>query len=399
MRRASQASIACFALLLAVAGCAQGGSREADGNAAARRQLPATERVLLGAPDPRAPTQRGVFVKDPRGQIEQIAATGRLVAWSVRTPADRLRKDNGDFTATSPLRLPERSSVVVADERGGAPLTIALGRTWVRRMRMLRAAGGRPQLAIETCTDRKAKRCAAQLVTLTARPLRVADRSTGQEAREGVAGLVDGGRRVIAGPRRGCIPRLSIAALDGSDRHQLPPVRYADDLYHHCTGFERAELHGRYVFAWVDGKSTGRDIGEIDGTTVAALDAGAGPTARWRAVQWPYRYTAGSVGNEIGPGITGSAMYWEELNEDGTTYSLERVALPRDVLHAPVRGKTPTGAEPIAPHATGACDVAATDDAVYELANIRCSPFSDLGAPVGGAINRIVNPVFTPDDD
>ena len=396
-------------------GCGSGGGDAGGGatgaTAAAVRvpQRPPTEHVLLGPPDPQAGTQRGVFLRDPRGQVERIAAGGRLVAWSVRTPADLLPAEDANGSTDTPRRLPERSIVVVADERGGAPVTVDLGRRWVRQLRMLRGPRGdaEPQLAVEACADRAARRCAAQLVTLAAAtpPLRIAGRATGRTADAAVAGRVDAGRQVIAAAGRGhaggpggCAPRLTLARLDGTHRRALPAIRFGDTLYTRCTRFDRAELHGRYVFAWIDGKATGSDAdaGE-QGTTVVALDTGAGSSARWRAVQAPYRYSDGSTGYELGPAITDTAMYWEETDEDERIASLELVALPRDVLHAPVPGTTPTTADPIAPDDVSACDLAATDDAVYELANVRCSPFD--GGSAGGVIHRVVAPAFRPGDD
>jgi hypothetical protein len=391
---------------LAAGFCGAGVFSSALGAADGDRSPP--ERVLLGAPDPHGPTRRGVFVDDPRGQIERIAAIDHLVAWSVRTPADRLREDDADLDAVSPLRLPERSVVMVVDERGGAPLRLDLGRRWVSRMRMLHGPDGdaRPQLAVESCVDRRARHCTTQLVTLAAGPLRTVGRGTGPAAAAAVAGRIDGGRRVIVGRHRGhaggaggCVPRLSIADLDGTGRRLLPAVAFDGGLYPRCTGFDHAELHGRYALAWIDGKAVGKDLGGLAGTTVAALDVDAGPRARWRAVQWPYRYSDGSTGLEIGPAVTPSALYWEELDDEDGVFSLKLVALPRDLLHAPRRGRTPTTADPITPKATTACDLAATTDALYELVDARCRPWPDLGGPVGGAIRRITNPVFRPDAD
>jgi hypothetical protein len=398
--RAVRLVLAALAAGACGAGVLHGAQGAADGD------LSPTEHVLLGAPDRHAPTQRSTYVDDPQGQIERIAAIGHLVAWSVRTPADPLRKDDADVEAESPLSLPERSTVVVVDERGGEPLRLDLGRRWVSRLRMMRGPGGdvEPQLAVESCVDRGAHHCTAQLVTLSAGPLRMVRRSTDPSVIAAVAGLIDGGRRVIVGRQRGhaggaggCAPRLSIAGLDGLGRRLLPAVQFDGGLYTHCTGFGHAELHGRYAFAWIDGKAGGKDLGGIAGTTVAALDVDAGPRARWRAVQWPYRYSDGSTGLEIGPAVTHSAMYWEELDDEGTS-SLELVALPRDLLHAPRDGKTPTTADPITPKATTACDLAATTDAIYELTNARCRAWPDFGGPIGGAIHRITNPVFRPDD-
>jgi hypothetical protein len=402
--RAVRLVLAALAAGACAAGVVYGARGTDDGD-----DPPSTEHVLLGAPDPHGPTQRGVFVDDPQGQIERIAAIDHLVAWSVRTPADRLREDDADLDAASPLRLPERSIVVVADERGGEPLRIDLGRRWVRRLRMLHGPGAEaePQLAAESCVDRAVHRCTTQLATLAAGPLRIVSRATDPSAVAAVAGRIDGGRRVIVGPRPGhtggaggCAPSLAIAGLDGTGGRALPAVQFAGGLYTYCTRFDHAELHGRYAFVWIDGKAEAQDLDGLEGTTVAALDVDAGPPARWRAVQWPYRSSAGSTGLEIGPAVTRSAVYWEEIDDDNTTTtSLELVALPRDLLDAPRPGTVPTTAAPITPNTTTACALAATTDAIYELTNARCRPLPDTGGPVGGAIHRITHPAFRPSGD
>ena len=66
--------------------------------------------------------------------------------------------------------------------------------------------------------------------------------------------------------------------------------------------------------------------------------------------------------------MTDRALFWEESEEEDLMHSLEQVALPRDVRKKPA-AKTPVTAEPIAPDTRNACDIAATDDAIYELAN------------------------------
>jgi hypothetical protein len=339
----------------------------------------------------------GVFVKDPRGQIERIAATGHLVAWSVRTPADRLPPTDASVITDQPRTLPRQSEVVVADERGGARLRLDVGRRWVSALRMFRDAARRPQLAIKSCTDLKARTCAVEVVALATAPLRATRRSAGDAA--SAAGRIDLGRELVVGGGRACATRLSV--IDGARRRALPRLRFDGGLYNRCTRFDHAELHGRYVLAWLDGKSAGDpDTSGLEGTNVAALDLAAGSRARWRAVQAPYRYSDGSVGLELGPAVTDRALYWEELDLDsGRTSSLALVALPRDVLHAP-RSSTPTTADPIARDDGTACDIAATDDAVYELANPRCSPLQPGGrTTTAGVIRRVVNPTFRPDND
>src|SRR4051812_31617812 len=135
-----------LAVAVMVTGGVLAGAADDGGPSPAGRRPPASEHVV---PDP---TQRGVFVDDPKGQIERIAAIGHLVAWSVRTPADRLWEEpdpDSYYYPVRPLVLPARSRVVVADERGGQRLRLDLGKQWVNRLRMLRGPGGdaEPQLA------------------------------------------------------------------------------------------------------------------------------------------------------------------------------------------------------------------------------------------------------------
>lgn len=374
---------------------------------------PATEQVLLPAPDPQAPTSRGTFISDPHGQIETIAATGHLVAWSVRTPADRLRTSNADIDRASPLELPQHSQVVVVDERGGAPLVVDVGATWVSRLRMLRGAGGdaEPQVVIDACRDRSERRCTAQLLTLTpSAPVRVIARADASNLiTAALAGRVDQGRRLILGKHRGhgyaagkCLPRISITKVDGTDRRTLPPVIYASDKANRCYGLDHVELHGRYAAAYVNSQDPKAfpDATGIDLTTVAVLDVDGGPSAKWRAVQYPYRYSDYASGIELGPATTDSAMYWEELDTDEeVSYSLQLVALPRDVLADPT-ATTPTTSKPVVLNGSAnPCDIAATVDAIYELENDRCSAFGGFGEHRGGTIRRVTSPEFTPEPD
>ena len=106
---------------------------------------------MLGAPDVAGPTQRGVFLKDPKRQVQRIAAGGHLVAWSVRAPAARRHDDDSG----RPHVLPRSSKVVIADVRGGAVLTVGLGRRWVSALRMIRgvARPSEPQLAVTRVPD------------------------------------------------------------------------------------------------------------------------------------------------------------------------------------------------------------------------------------------------------
>ena len=72
--------------------------------------------------------------------------------------------------------------------------------------------------------------------------------------------------------------------------------------------------------------------------------------------------------------------------------SLERVALPQ-ALQQPRSTETPDTSAPIVPDASDACDIAATDNAIYQLANPDCA----LGYSDGRSeIRRVVNARFRP---
>jgi len=376
---------------LALAGCGGKASVQQAPN------VPPTERPLLSAPDPAKPTERGVFLADPKGQVERIAAGGHLIAWSVRTPADTIRESGGEFGQLPPVRMPTSSKLVIVDERGGTPLIVELGRRWVSHLRMIRGSGGpaEPQLAIETCPTRKESGCQAELLTVTPdAPLTVTARNGGAEAAAAVRGYLDSGRRLklAANQRTSCSPRLSVRDRSGTAL-TLPRLRERSRTYPRCGGLVSRFIFGNYAFITVH-----REDPKLDFTAdiLYGIDLTKGSKARWRAVYAPYRVTPGSAGVALGPGVTDRALYWEETDDSTElTYSLNQVALPRDIERDPTRD-TPTTSDPIAPDSADACDVAATDSAVYELANPRCSVFPGHGTR--GAIRRIVNPDFRPAD-
>ncbi len=372
----------------AVVGCAETGP--------ARAPTPprATERPLLGAPDPAGPTQRGVFLKDPDGQVERLAGGGALVAWSVRTPADTHRNRGGEgFTA--PKTMPRSSKVVIVDERGGAPLSVELGRRWVAQLRLVRGPGGpaEPLLAVRSCASRTEKRCSDELIALRADgPLQVAGRTTGVDATAALRGRLDSGRRLSA-DGKSCATRLSVREADGT-RRTLPPLPGRDREYTRCRGLGALLIYGRYAFASVMRESSRHGF---DAEFFYGIDLAAGPSARWTEVARPYRGTDGGSAIGIGPAVTDQALYWEEYDSvEERIFALHQVALPRDIEREPTID-TPNTSEPIAPDAGEVCDIAATDGAIYELANPRCA--LGYGDGRSGEIRRVVNPQFRPQQD
>ena len=381
-------------MLVLVACCALVGCAETRTPAGA----PPAERPLLGPPDPAGPTERGVFLEDPKGQVERIAAGGHFVAWSVRTPADRRRTDSdGRVGELPPITLPASSKIVIADERGGTTLSVDLGRRWVSDLRMIRGAGGsaEPQLAVRSCRSRSAKSCEDELLTL-AEPLKVTGRSGGANATAAVEGRLDSGRRLdVAAPsgRSSCPPRLSVREQDGS-RRVLPPLPKRDRVYKRCEGLNGRLIYGQYAFASVLREAPRR---HAEAEFFYGIDLAAGPSARWAEVARPYRGTDGGAALGLGPAVTDRALFWETFDAvEETIYSLDQVALPRDLQQEPT-ADTPTTSEPVAPYTGNACDIAATDSAIYELANPRCA--LDYGSGTSGQIRRLVNPVFRPSGD
>ena len=262
------------------------------------------------------------------------------------------------------------------------------------------AQGGpaEPQLAVESCASRRQSSCTAELLTLAAAaPLRITARSGGPDASAAVDGFLDSGRRLdIAsrtprGKRPSCAARLSVREPAGGPARSLPRLPARERTYTRCDGVIGRLMFGNYALAFVR-RTAPRKHFEAD--FVYGIDITAGPSARWREIQRPYRYSDGSVGFAIGPAMTDRALYWEEIEEEDLMYALKQVSLPRDVQHAP-SADTPTTAEPIAPGARNACDIAATDAAVYELANPRCT-IGD-GEGTRGEIRRVVNPTFHPE--
>ena len=215
-------------VVLVAGACVVSGCGGVDGKAVeARWSAPPAEHPLLGPPDPAAPTRRGVFLKDPKGHVERIAAGGHLVAWSVRTPADKLAGDDDDVRGeVPPKRMPTSTKVVIVDERAGAPITVDLGRRWVSQLRMVRGPGGpaEPQLAVESCGKRVSSSCTVELLTLSpSAPLQVTARRGGADAAAAIAGSLDSGRRLQVRPRKGrsCAARISVREHDGIER-RLP---------------------------------------------------------------------------------------------------------------------------------------------------------------------------------
>ena len=146
--------------------------------------------------------------------------------------------------------------IVIADERGGTPITVDVGPRWVSRMRMLRGPGGpaEPQLAVESCASRSRSTCTAELLTLTpAAPVQVTARTGGPDASAAANGSLDSGRRleVKSRKRRSCTPRLSVREQAGGPARTLPRLPVHDNLYTRCNELTDTLVFGNYAFAWV----------------------------------------------------------------------------------------------------------------------------------------------------
>lgn len=397
MRRsiATTQALCAFAVALVLAGCGGDDDGVAAPAAAAKASgVPATERVLLGAPEP-GRTERGVFLADLQGQVDELAAGGRLVAWTVRTPADRLDEE----ARRRPVRLPATTRIVVVDERGGAPLRIDVERPWVRALRMIRGPRGaaEPQLAVRSCTTRRRESCRDELLTLTPQaPLKVVARTSGADAEAAVEGGLDSGRRLdVAGLRPGkrppCTATITVREPGAGAPRRLPPLPKTDRNYPRCDGVTDRLVTGSFVFVTVHRTDPKHSF---EAELVHAIDLSEGTSARWRVVQTPFRATDASTGFALGPAVTDGALVWEELDEEGVTgFSLERVALP-DAVRRPPAADTPTTSEPVAPGRPNACAIAATDAAIYELGNPRCT--FGLAESGSAEIRRVVRPPFRP---
>ena len=355
-------------------------------------ERPPAEDVLIGAPDIDGPTSRQVFLRDPAGQVDRIAAGDHLVAWTVRTPADGTRPGGDE---PDPVVFPNATKVVVVDERSLARVTLDYPGRWVDAMRFVHGPSGLDdtQLAVHSCSSRKTASCTSELISISSgRTVAVARRSQGPDADGALRGQYDGGKRLLAGehpPRGACVPRLSVEDATTGDVRHLPALP-ADGGFPKCTGLSRLMLDGHYAFAWIDGDEPKFGWSR---TVVFGLDLLGGSRARWRGVQTPYRYTDGSTGYAIGPAVGRDDLVWEELDDDQRSYSLSRVELPRDVRQDIEVGTTPTQSDSVAPSVDDVCDLVSSGDAIYELANPRCAALGSVGS-AGAVIRRVVNPVW-----
>jgi hypothetical protein len=387
MGKSDRMPIRCAFVLIATAalsGCAETGSAHTP------TSPPATEQPLLGPPDPAGPTQRGVFLKDPKGQVQRIAAGGHLVAWSVRAPAAKRHDD--DYGR--PQVLPKSSKVVIADERGGAVLTVDLGRRWVSALRMLRGVGGpaEPQLAVRACRTRKLSSCQDELLTLPAEPpLKILRRSGATEATAAIKGHLDSGRW-LRSSNRSCTAQLTVRDAGGTVR-TLPALPARDKEYTRCNSLDGRRIYGRYAFAGVlrtDPKLN------FEAEFLYGIDVTAGSSARWAEIARPYTGTDGGSTIPLGPVFTDNALFWEPYDTvEESVYSLQRVVLSQDIQQ-PQSTDTANTSDPIVPDASDACDIAASDNALYELSN----PYCALGYSDGHSeIRRLVNPEFRSQSD
>ncbi len=382
-----------IAPLVAVAAVAIGGGLQA---VAQDMPLPTTQQVLLGAPDPAGPTARGVFLRDPDGQVERLAAVGHLVAWSVRTPADPLALSSD----RRPVTFPTGSQVVIADERGGATLAVDFPGRWVHGLQAFRGPGGasEPRFAVESCTSKLDASCSVEVLALSPdAPLVLHSRTHDLLSNAAYAGRIDSGRRLVIGKRKGkgkgkhkaCLPRLSVRTLGTSDERVLPPLPTRDESYPACDGIWAPFIYGRYAFA-----SVWRSERKYDLTAeyVYGIDLSRA-VPRWYLIHVPTTISGGSAGFAVGPAVTDHSVTWESLDSEGpSAYSLDQVDLPAGVQPAPKVPKPSPGLSPVAPEGKDGCAIAATDDAIYELANPRCAKAWPTSRSTGGEIRRVVHP-------
>jgi hypothetical protein len=349
---------------------------------------------LLGAPDPAGPLANGSFVDDGDGQIEDLVATGHLVAWTVRTPADVA--DPGK--TAKPVLFPTSTELVVADERGGTPLIVEFPGRSISGLRAFRGPGGPtdPRLAVRSCTGKATSTCTVEVLALTPdAPVALRSRTSDPSSAAALLGHVDSGQRLVLGKkgRRGkgdaCVPTLSVRPLAGGHTRRLPKTP-TDSFYDGCDGFVGTFIYGHYVFATVSrdarGYGTGADF-------FYGYDLSAGKKARWREVTRTLGYAEDGDDQEYGPGVTDHGLYFVgvAVGEDETTRFLHEVLLPRDVQRK--LGKHDLQyADPIA--TTDVCAVAATDDAIYELTPAATDGRCTHGAGTFKQIRRIVNPAW-----
>ncbi len=349
---------------------------------------PATEQVLLGAPDPSGPTTRGVFLADPAGQIEHLVAVGHLLAWTVRTPGDT----RDPARPSRPKTLPATTRVVIVDERGGAPLTVDYPGRWISGLQAFRGPTGPadPRIAVRNCSSRKASSCKVEVLALTPNaPLTLASRRSDRLAAPALRGRVDSGRELVVGQRarqgkrRACLPRLSIREISGGDLRQLRMLPRDPD-YRFCFGLGRAFIFGRYAFAEVD-RGDSRFTGGP--RILYRLDLSGGPQARWHDLGRTFSETEYTDYVTIGPGVTDAALFFETAATDEITV-VDLARISHQSSTPPQRARA---AEALSTATNGpACAIAATDDAIYELTSPRCG----FGTGVAGAIHRAVNPAF-----
>lgn len=304
----------------------------------------------------------GVVVRDPSGSIDLIAAGGHQVAWTVRTPPDRLEPPE-DAEGPPPYRWPRSTRLVVADERTGRTRDLDLGIGWVSRLRVFRGPRDEPLAAFRRCPQRR-DRCTNAVVALGAR-LRIDADADPRAAQAAADGRRDRGR-TLAASGRACDATLTV------DGRRLPRLPAVGDR---CLALTPLAVVGRHVLV---SRLTEERRLRFEHENVFALDLEA-PSPRWRAVANPYNASGGSTGLAAGPAITDEALVYELL-DDGA-WRLDRVAL---------RDGARTVAAPIEPGSPDACDLVATDAALYELASSRCA--WDPSQTGGAVIRRTTAP-------
>ena len=114
----------------------------------------------------------------------------------------------------------------------------------------------------------------------------------------------------------------------------------------------------------------GHGVHGYSSASVYGIDLDGGGPARWHCVITADTASDGGGSYDFGPAVSDRALYWEWVETEAEdTWGLGRVALAPGL---PDDGSTYSVKDAISP-GRDACDVAATDTAIYQLNNPRCA--------------------------